>query len=706
MNSQGKYFLIFSIPLCFPLCTFADDSNTSMDQKAADANKKGIEIAAVTEALNAETVLVKGYRINPLGEKLSASEGTIGSEEIANRPLLRTGEILEFVPGMVVTQHSGSGKANQYFLRGFNLDHGTDFNSAIDGMPINMRTHGHGQGYTDLNFILPEFVNNIDYRKGPYYAEVSDFSGAGAAVFSLKEKLEENLVSLTLGENNYMRLLGAGEIEVKDGLLMVGVEKQIYDGPWSMIAEDVDKNNFIARYLTSVNDGDFSLTVMAYTNEWRSADQIPERAVEQNIIDRLGSLDTGVGGESSRYSISTGWHNENWATNLYAIKSDLDLFSNFTYFLDDPINGDQFEQVDERYIYGGNLKHDWNLTTNGRNINNEVGVEFRYDNIGEVGLYHTNDRQRFATTRLDSVDEASIGIFAQTSIDITTEFNTHFGVRYDYYNAEVDSNIDVNSGSAHDDKVSLKAGVSYHFSDSLEGYFNVGQGFHSNDVRGATITVDPIDGSPSDPVDLIVPSTGAEIGLKLFNEKRFNLSTSFWYLKSDSELIFVGDAGNTEASRKSSRYGAEIAGYYWIDNIWNFDIELAKTFANYTENKKEEGKYVEGSVPFVASLGITYGAQATGLHSSLRYRYFGARKLDSFDQQKANSTNTVNFGLGYRFSYTSVELEILNLLDSDDHDIDYFYPSRLTGEPDEGIEDNHYHPVEPRTLRLKIDYKF
>jgi outer membrane receptor protein involved in Fe transport len=653
-----------------------------------------------------ETVLVQGYRINPLGEKSSASEGTIGSEEIANRPLLRTGEILEFVPGMVVTQHSGSGKANQYFLRGFNLDHGTDFSSSIDGMPINMRTHGHGQGYTDLNFIVPEFINNIDYRKGPYYAEVGDFSGAGAATFSLKDKLGENMLSLTGGENNYVRLLGAGEFNLSDGLLMLGVEKQVYDGPWSMINEDVDKNSFISRYVAPMSDGDFSITLMAYTNKWNSADQIPDRAVKEQIIDRLGSLDTGVGGESSRYSLSSGWHNEDWSANLYAIKSSLDLFSDFTYFLDDPINGDQFEQVDKRSIFGGQLKHNWNLYLDGKAVNNEVGAEFRYDNIGDVALYHTMERERLATTRHDSVDEGSVGLFAQTSIEVTDRLNTHVGVRYDFYTADVTSNVPVNSGSANEGKFSVKAGASYHFSERLEGYANAGQGFHSNDVRGATITVDPISGEPSEAVDLLVPSRGAEVGLKFFDEQRFNLSTSLWYLHSESELIFVGDAGNTEASRASTRYGSEIAGYYWLDNVWNFDMELARTFANYTEDKDVEGKYVEGSVPVVASLGITYGAQATGLHASLRYRYFGARKLDSFDVTKANATKTINFGLGYRFRTSSVELEVLNLLDSKDHDIDYFYTSRLANEPAEGIDDIHYHPVEPRTVRIKVDYKF
>lgn len=653
-----------------------------------------------------ETVLVQGYRVNLLGETLSASEGVVGSEEIASRPILRTGEILEFIPGMVVTQHSGSGKANQYFLRGFNLDHGTDFNTSVDGMPVNMRTHGHGQGYTDLNFIIPELINSIDYHKGPYYADVGDFSGAGSASFSLKDKLNEKLISVTLGENNFSRLLATGDINLTNGQLILGYEHQGYDGPWSMIDEDVHKDNFVGRYATSLADGDFAVTFMAYKNRWNSADQIPDRAAQEGLIDSLGSLDTGVGGESSRYSLSTSWKNDNYSAHAYAIKSSLDLFSNFTYFLDDPINGDQFEQVDERNIFGGEISKNWSGEFSGKNIDYKVGGEFRYDDIGQVGLYHTREQQRLSTTRKDAVDEASLGLFSQATLEVNDQFHLHLGARYDFYKVDVDSNIVENSGDANQGKLSLKAGASYKISDHLETYVNIGQGLHSNDARGATIKQDPVSGEASDPVDLLVPSTGAEIGVKLFDADHFNISTSIWYLRSDSELVFVGDAGNTEASRASERYGNEIAAYYWLDNRWNLDLELAWTRANFTENQSIEGEYVEGSVPFVASAGITYGSPTNGLHSSLRYRYFGARRLDSFDEHQAKATSTVNFGLGYGWEKINLEVDVLNLFDSNDHDIDYFYTSRLQGEPSEGVDDIHYHPVEPRTVRVKAEYRF
>jgi outer membrane cobalamin receptor len=249
-----------------------------------------------------EQITVRGHQTDLLGQASSASQGVIGNGEIADRVIARSGEILEFIPGMVVTQHSGSGKANQYFLRGFNLDHGTDFSSFVDGMPVNMRSHGHGQGYTDLNFIIPELVQQIDYKKGAYYAENGDFSAAGSARFNLQNRTQD-WVELGLGSDQYQRLLAKGSAKHGIGDMLLGMELQRYDGPWTDINEDVRKINLIARYSRALGSGQFAVTAMSYDNQWQSADQIPQRAVNAGLIDTFGSLDTTVGGDSSRYSL-------------------------------------------------------------------------------------------------------------------------------------------------------------------------------------------------------------------------------------------------------------------------------------------------------------------------------------------------------------------------------------------------------------------
>lgn len=653
-----------------------------------------------------EQLLVQGYRQDLLGTSISAAEGVVGSVEIENRPVLRTGEILEFVPGMVVTQHSGSGKANQYFLRGFNLDHGTDFATSVDAMPINMRSHGHGQGYTDLNFIIPELIHDIRYLKGPYYTEVGDFSGAGAAEFSLKNVLAANELSVGFGENDYQRLYSAQQFDFQQSQLLWGVELQAYAGPWQDIDEDVKKTNVLARYSAPIADGDFSLTFMAYDNHWNAADQIPLRAVEQGLISALGSLDMDVGGEASRYSLSSQWQHPEWSLSAYMIGSNLHLFSNFTYFLDDALNGDEFEQVDKRQIFGGEIVRKLQNDFVGKTVAHKLGVQWRYDNINELGLYKTRAREHLSTIRIDEVDEASISLFFQSEMELSEEVRAHVGVRYDYLAADVNSHITANSGDAADALTNLKAGLSYNINSHLETYVNFGQGFHSNDARGATIAIDPVSGETAMPVDLLSRSQGAEVGVKLFNNDRYSLSTSMWYLQLDSELVFVGDAGNTEASRASARSGIEIASYFWFAEGWSIDTELAWTRSRFTENESAEGKYVDGSLPFVASAGITYAPSSKGWQSSLRYRHFGARVLDSFAQKEASATSLVNFGTHYSWERMTLGLDILNLLDSDDHDIDYFYPSRLLGEPEEGVEDVHFHPVEPRTLRVQWEIFF
>jgi len=379
---------------------------------------------AEARAGTGEAIIVTGRRLSLVGEAISASEGVIGRQEIDARPLLRAGDLLEFVPGLVATQHSGSGKANQYFLRGFNLDHGTDFATFVDAMPVNMRTHGHGQGWTDLNFMIPEAVETIRYRKGTYYADVGDFSSAGSARFEVADTLPRGIAEATVGSFGYRRGVIVDSVRLGAGDLLFGGELQSFDGPWKDIDEDVRKKVGLLKYSAPVGSGRAHVTLMAYDNEWNSPDQIPERAVEQGLISQFGSIDTTVGGEASRYSISGGWTGTAFGGRLnfeaYAIDSKLDLFSNFTYFLDDPVNGDQFRQVDERQLYGFELSQQW---SQGRS-RWRVGIDGRYDDIGRVGLFRTNARQPVSTVREDAVKEASIGLFASNEFTFSDKLRT------------------------------------------------------------------------------------------------------------------------------------------------------------------------------------------------------------------------------------------------------------------------------------------
>lgn len=661
-----------------------------------------------------ETLIIEHQRNSLIGTAVSASQGEINADEIAIRPMLRSGEILEWVPGMVVTQHSGSGKANQYFLRGFNLDHGTDFATSIDGMPINMRTHGHGQGYTDLNFVIPETIERIAYNKGSYYPEVGDFSGAGSANMLTQSKLEQGHLELSLGQDNYQRLVVTDSVDTGSGSLLFGIEANRYDGPWTDINEDVDKRNLLLKYSSELSGGKFSITGMAYDNTWNSADQIPQRAVEQGLINELGSLDTTVGGESSRYSLSAQWQNEHVNVSFYAINYDLNLWSNFTYYLDDPVNGDQFEQVDERLIYGGQASYQFANTISDMPVQHKFGVQWRVDDIDEVGLYRSQTRVRSGAVRSDVVDEQSVSLYWQGQIQLSNDLRTQLGVRYDRFDFDVASLIDTNvygidlsdnRGTENDDKTSVKASVIYTLNDEWESYLSVGQGFHSNDARGTIRQVDPLDGNTLAPVDPLVSSLGYELGLRANINERFNTSVALWILKLDSELLFVGDAGNTEASRASKRQGLELTGYYRINKHVTFDLEYAFTEAEFTDFS-EDGNDIPGAINHVLQSGLS-AVYDNGLFGSLRLRYFGKRPLIEDASVESDPTTVANLRVGYSYNNLTFKLDLLNLFDSNDHDIDYFYASRLAGETElDGIEDIHYHVIEPRTVRASVSWAF
>ena len=305
--------------------------------------------ALADEAEKLQTVEVTGNYNNGVGTSDAASQGTVNAKLIENRPTLRPGEILEFVPGLIVSQHSGDGKANQYYLRGFNLDHGTDFATFVDGMPVNMRTHAHGQGYTDLNFLITDLVSQIDYRKGTYYADEGDFASAGAAHLRLANRLDRGIATLTGGENGYVRGLVANSNALGSGNLLYAVDASYNNGPWA-VPEHARRTSGLLRYSQGVPGDGFAVTAMGYDAKWTSTDQIPLRAVDDGSLDRFGAIDPTDGGKTSRYSLSFDAVTSNdlgtLRFNAYAVASRLNLYNNFTYFLDDPVDGDQFEQVE------------------------------------------------------------------------------------------------------------------------------------------------------------------------------------------------------------------------------------------------------------------------------------------------------------------------------------------------------------------------
>jgi outer membrane receptor protein involved in Fe transport len=667
----------------------------------------GVPTRTGIEGQALEEIVVSARRIGLVGVSRAASEGIVLAVQIEARPVLRPGEVLETVPGLVVTQHSGDGKANQYYLRGFNLDHGTDFATRVNGIPVNMPTHGHGQGYADINFLIPELLEEVRYRKGTYYAEEGNFSAAGAADLVYRKSLDEPLLSLTAGEHDYYRGLLAASPDLGGGSLLLALDYSSYDGPWKL-PQDFRKVSGIAGYSRGTAQRGWSLTGMGYHGRWDSTDQIPERAVKQGLVSRFGYIDPTDGGESHRYSVSAdGWSIEGgrgWRANAYAIDYGLELVSNFTYAIDEK-NGDQFEQYDQRRVYGGRFAYQWPLAIGTVQGTVQAGAELRLDDIDPVGLYLTESGRRYQTIREDVVQQGSYSAWLADERQWNDWLRIEAGVRYDYFDFEVDSDLALNSGSTSDSIFSPKLTLVFGPWAETEYFLNMGWGFHSNDARGTTIRVDPTDGvSPVDRVDPLVPAEGAEIGLRSAIVPGLQLSLALWNLDIDSELLFVGDGGTTEASRASRRTGLEL-GVFWTPLDWLImDADFAWTRARFRE-ADPAGDRIPGAVESVASLGITVD-RSDGWFGGARLRHFGAAPLIEDDSVRSDPTTLVNLELGYRFTPAlSGFVTVFNLFDAEDNDITYFYESRLPGEATP-VEDIHFHPVEPRTLRATLNYRF
>ncbi len=641
-----------------------------------------------------------------VGIAATASEGVTGRRDLEARPIQRTAEVVETVPGMVATQHSGDGKANQYFVRGFNLDHGTDFAISVAGIPVNMPSHGHGQGYTDLNFLIPEVIERVRFRKGTASTSGGDFSAAGSADIELVSVLDQGFMELSLGSYSFERAVAGQSFAVGEGTLTTALEVHRNDGPWQR-GNDFERFNGFLRY----NQGDaargWSVTALGYDGSWLSTDQIPLRAVQGGEIDRFGLIDDGPRGESSRYSLSAtlrrGGEKTASTFTIYGVSYDLSLISNFTYFLENPDRGDQFEQVDERSIFGFDLRQRRSSQWGSVPVDWSLGVRARYDDI-DNGLFRTRDLARFATVRSDSIEQLSLGPYAEVEAHWSDVVRTTFGLGFDVYEVDVVSDLATNSGQRDDSLLSPKLSVAFGPWNATELYASVGYGFHSNDARGATIRVDPVSGEPVDRVEPLVRAIGSEIGVRSALFDGLQSTVTVYRLDLDSELVFVGDGGATEASGASRRTGIEWTNAWRVIPMITLELDAAWVDAELRD-EPQGFREIPGAVESVVSAGFTLRRERW--LAAARVRYFSGYPLTGDGSVKAGA----NVGLNARLSRTfangfAVTVEGFNLLDRNDSDVEYYYASRLPGEPAGGVEDVHFHPVEKPSIRIGVSYRF
>jgi len=695
--------------------------------KAPAPLRISLAVGSVSTAIN-----VQGRGDDLIGIADSGTQGTVGATEIQDRPILRSGEVLETVPGLIITQHAGGGKANQYFLRGFNLDHGTDFAIFIDDMPLNLPSHAHGEGYSDMNTVIPEFVQRVNFEKGPYYADVGNYGSAGSAHVEYFKTLPQNFFTVEGGMDGYGRAVFGVSQKLGLGSLLYGGEVYYDDGPWTH-PDAYNKFNGLLTYSRGGDADGFSITARAYHGKWDSSDQIPVNAVP--LVGFFGALNPTDGGNSQRYSLQAEWHRQdaNSETKLmgYGFYYDLDLFSDFTYFLTDPIRGDQFEQKDGRWVAGLDARHTIFSQWFGRKVVNTFGLQVRNDWINN-GLYQTEDRVRVdktdsstgttlpATTEADRFTDTQVGFYAENRVQWAEKFRTVAALRGDVQQFGVTSLVTpANSGTATKVLPSPKLSLIFGPWSNTEIYVQGGSSFHSNDARGATQTVEPVSADnpyPNTPVSRIptlIPTKGAEIGVRTVAVPHLQSTLSFWYLHSASELQQDGDTGGTVASQQpSDRYGVEWANYYTPREHLALDFDMADSRALFTTIDGADaapgspgGRRVPEAVGLVISSGITLH-NLKGFSESLRLRYFGPRDLTSDGIYRSNTTILLNAEIGYQINKKwRVSAEFLNLLNRSDHDIDYAYTSRITPTATPAFTDV-FHPVESFQVRFGLGRTF
>ena len=645
---------------------------------------------------------------NLVGIAAAASQGAITARQLEARPLMRPAEVLETVPGLIASQHSGEGKANQYYLRGFNLDHGSDFAVTIAGVPVNLPTQAHFHGYADSNLLIPELVSGVQFRKGPYFAEDGDFAAAGSSNVNYVNQLDRPVVALSGGGQGFGRFFGAASPRVGNGHLLFGLEAATNDGPW-VLRDDLKKLNGIVRFSAGDTRNGFSLTAQGYDADWNSTDQIPVRAVERRLIGRFGNIDPTDGGSTYKYSLAADAQrastNASTRATVYAFRYGLNLLSNFTYFLEDPVNGDQHEQEDRRNVVGGRFTYRRLGSLFDRHVESSVGLQLRRDGIGNTALYHTTLGGRDGVIREDAVNQSTVGVYGQSEIEWSRTVRTTFGLRGDGLWYDVDSSNPLNSGTGSDSLVSPKFIAVLGPWAQTEFYVDAGMGYHSNDARGATISVDPLTGAPAEPLKPLIRAKGAEFGVRTVRIKGLQSTMSLWYLGFDSELLFVGDAGIVEASRPSRRLGLEWTNYARLNPWLTGELDVSFSRARFTDDDPV-GAFIPGALDRVVSGSVTV-EPSRRLFGSIRLRHFGPRPLIEDASVKSKSTTIWNGEVGYNVSsHVRLTVEGFNLLDSEVADIDYFYVSRLPGEPLEGVEDVHTHPSLPRTARVALQVTF
>lgn len=656
---------------------------------------EGVEVILEESSINLDQVVVVS--------KVDAMSRIV-NVDIQNDPVKSSQEILRKVPGLLIGQHAGGGKAEQIFLRGFDIDHGTDVAISVDGMPVNMVSHAHGQGYADLHFVIPETIDNINFGKGPYYADKGDFNTAGFVDLNLKKSIDKSMLSYEAGQFNTNRFVGLFNIlESSKSDAYIASELYLTDGPFDS-PQNFNRINILGRYhYKDIGKEELTLTASHFQSKWDASGQIPQRAIDQGIIGRFGAIDDTEGGQTSRTNLMLNHtkflgEDQFLKTRAFVSKYDFELFSNFTFFLEDPINGDQIRQYEDRTIMGAETVFEQINIVVGENdtFKYSGGIGFRNDNVDDVTLEHTLNRKTVLEQyAFGDVDETNVYGFVNGEYK-TGDWTFNPSVRVDYFNFDYENKL----SNLYDNKSESKAIISpklntlYALNRNWQLFLKTGMGFHSNDARVVTA---------NEGRDVLPKAYGVDFGTIIKPVDKLVLNATLWGLFLDQEFVYVGDAGIVEPSGKTRRVGVELGGRYQLSDWLYLYSDVNYTYARSTEEPDGED-YIPLAPDFTAVGGLSI-TDLGNFSGNLNYRYLGDRAANEDNSIVAEGYFVTDLNLNYDIKNWTIGLIVENLFDTEWNETQFATESRLFNET-ASVEEIHFTPGTQFYLRGKVSVRF
>ncbi len=622
--------------------------------------------------------------------------------DIQTNPVNSSQDVLRKVPGLFIGQHAGGGKAEQIFLRGFDIDHGTDINITVDGLPVNMASHAHGQGYADLHFVIPETIEKIDFGKGPYYQNKGNFTTAGYVDFMTKERLDQSFIKLESGQFDTYRLLGMFNlINSNKHNAYIATEFLSSDGPFES-PQNFNRTNLFGKYSGYLTSKDrLGVTISHFDSKWDASGQVPQRAVDSGLISRFGSIDDTEGGNTSRNNVLVNYdktidENTTIRNKVYMSQYDFELYSNFTFFLEDPINGDQIKQKENRIIYGFNSDYEESFLKEKFKGSWQAGIRLRNDQSKNVELSHTLNRTEvLEQIQLGNINETNLGAYLGTTIDVN-KWTFNPSVRLDYFNFQYNDALLTTYKTQEETKaiVSPKFNILYNPSEQLQLYLKTGKGFHSNDTRVVVTEQDK---------KTLPAAYGFDLGYIWKPTPKMVVNMAYWYLYLDQEFVYVGDAGVVEPSGKTRRQGIDLSYRYQPTNwlFWNLD-------ANYTYARSIDEPKGEDYIPLAPDFTLVSGLNfifKSGLYGSINARHLADRPANEDNSIVAKGYTVSDLNAGYKWEKISLGIQIQNLFDVQWNETQFATESRLQSES-QPVEEIHFTPGTPFFIKAMIQYNF